>query len=185
MDFDWWNWAGCHGNPTGDISNRYGDPWFWHQAGDRLTTLYFCHRAYLFFDTSDMPDTAKILSGSLAPYVTVARRTSRPSLQAIIITQGVQHKPIITSDYGAQLPYTEEWGRKDIETMVENAYNNFTLNALGLANINLTGETRFCLRGEHDVVNIAPSVGENIIRFHSFGKGAGYRPLLYIYYYPA
>ncbi|GAI71183.1 unnamed protein product [marine sediment metagenome] len=139
----------------------------------------------MFFDTKSLPDTAILVSAEILLWVVYAWAWGYNFLEWIYITQGVQHDPIITSDYGDQLPLTTVFGKRHIDTMTEGQYNSIPFNAVGLSQIQKWDLTKLCLRGRADVEDLPPPVGEYEIAFHSYQKGLPYRPMLHITYYPA
>ena len=179
------NWAPTHDSPTGGIHPWYALPNAKIISGDRQTASYFIYRGFLDFDTSIMPDTAKLLAASFVPYVTDIFFNT-PARPWLYLTNGHQTLPPLPADYGGQLPYTGVLGKVDVGTLALNAYNEIPLNSAGLAFVNLQGNTLFCLRGQNDVENYASlPVYNNMIFFHSAQSGLPYLPYLKISYYPA
>jgi len=165
---------------------------FWHDAplyrlfpGAWLTVSYFINRSFLFFDTSTLPDTTKILSAEFLPFVEWHRRTSSAAYPHIQITKGLAIPPIVIGDYLIQTNETLVLGQIDLGTITDGQYNSIPLNQDGINHINLTGVTKYCIRQEMDILNIVPPLGVNDLWSYSEQKGAGYRPMLHVQYYLA
>ena len=183
--YSWGSWAVTHDTGNGNVSTLYDAPWYAIIAGDSLTASYWIMRGYLAFPTATLPDTARIVSADIYLYAVIIDSTT-PARPWLYVTQGVQNLPPISSDYGAQLPYTDILGQAKIASFTLNAYNSVPLNDAGFALIDKTGVTRFCLRGQNDVEDHASvPIYRNYVRFHSQQKGPGYRPYLEVNYYPA
>jgi len=179
------SWAAARNAAEGDIHPQYAPPLYKLWAGDRLVTLYGVWRGFLFFDTSDLPDTFRIQSAFLNLFVIDAHLMNEPTLKAIVITEGRQNDPILKPDYWEQLWWQTHGGERDIDTLVTNAYNSINFNDAGLLWINPTGITRVCLRSERDIHDIMPTTSQRMISFHSAQKGTPFIPQLHVYYYPA
>jgi len=178
------NWAACHDATHGQAVFCGNPPNYLQQAGDSLTASYWIYRAFFFFQTALLPDWSEIIDGWVSLFV---HSVSIGDLTHpyIYLTEGVQGDPIDTEDYGNQLPYTTSFGEKDLTTIVPGGYNNIPLNSLGCAHIKKTVRTRFCLRGQRDIENIAYTVVyDNSIVYYNHQKGPGLYPLLHVCYPP-
>lgn len=183
--YTWGTWPLTWSQPNGTIGPWHDAPTYALYAGIRQTASSFIWRSYLKFNTSPLPDRARLQSAKLWLFITYHLMTSSEDNPYLYITQGVQDIPVIPSNYSAQLPYVTPFGQHRYDTLINGRYNDIDLNQDGLDAINLTGLTKFCLRGEMDVRNIPPPLGENMAGYHSQQKGAGYYPMLSVYYYPA
>lgn len=121
-------------------------------------------RAIMLFDTSSIPDTDTINSAILSIYVT-------SKSDAISITPNINiysstpasNTGLVASDFAnvGSTPFATAIGYSSIAT---GAYNDFTLNSNGLANISKTGVSKFSTRNEnYEVSNVAPTwAGSNL-----------------------
>ncbi|GAH67590.1 unnamed protein product, partial [marine sediment metagenome] len=94
-------WAVCWAGNLLTIPTNWDDPWYTLFSGAVLTASYWAYRNFLTFDTATLPDTAKIQSAQLIPYVYYARCTAstiRPYWQ---INPGHQSDPVVTGDWYA------------------------------------------------------------------------------------
>ena len=175
-------WQPAHDASTGRIIPNWDDPNFALMSGSYLRGgWHYIWRSFLSFDTTPMPATARLNYATLSPYFYYKRGIT--TVHPIQLTLGVQHDPVIPADYGAQLPITTSGGSTAIPTL---GYQPIPLNADGLSYIKPGGISKFCLRGNIDLLDLnPPAVYSNTAYYYSFQKGAGYRPTLTISYYPA
>ena len=175
-------WSSAHNAASGTILTNYDAPFFSLWAGSYLSGgLHYIYRSFLSFDTSTMPLTAKLVSAELSPHVYIKAGVSL--LEPIHVTRGVQHDPVIPTDFGAQLPFTTSGGESHVPAL---GYQPITLNSYGLAFIEPGAISKFCLRGYVDLFDRNPSSNyNNWIRFYTSQKGTGYHPTLAVTYYPA
>lgn len=146
--------------------------------------VYGIWRSYLYFDTS-------VLSGYVITAATVDLYTQGGTVytdgESIQIQSGMPtypHDPLVAGDYDLTNYVADtNCGSKVISTFVSNSYNSISLDASGLAEINTTGWTKFCLRTSGDISNTAPT-GENYVQFYTYEQGSGYRPRLVVTFTP-
>ncbi len=179
------NWGPAHDAATGTVLTWDEPPTNFLYAWSTQTVLYRIRRAYLVYDTSTLPATALVQSADVDLFIAAATPWPGCGLQHIFVTRGVQQLPVLPSDYGAQLPHTTILGELFIRDLVVGQYNHIPLNPAGLEEISLTGLTKFCVRIEYDVDDIAPPRLPFEVQWYSAQKGAGYRPTLTVHYYPA
>lgn len=175
-------WPPAHDAPAGEIMTIHDPPLLACFAGSALSAgWHYIWRSFLTFDTTVMAPTAKILSAEVSPYVYLKLGVS--AAFPIHVTLGVQHDPVIATDYGDQLPVTTSGGSSPIP---EFGYQPIALNSMGLLMIKPGNITKFCLRGHVDLTDGHPvAVYNNQIFYYSEQKGAGYRPTLAVTYFPA
>ena len=174
------NWWTAHDAAAGDILPWHDPPQCYLYVWTRLTASYWIRRSFLFFNTTLLDPAISIGEARLDLWLVNKAITSSVGRPHIYITQGVQNDPVITANYGDQLPYTTIGGQVDIRDLILNQYNSILLNSAGRLWINAGGITKFCLRGQMDVEDIAPPLGTNEIQYYSEQKGLGYRPILTI-----
>ena len=117
-------------------------------------STYNIFRAFLgAFDTSDLDDAAVITSGRLRVY-----GNAKISAGSVVLVEATPASDgsLATSDF-SQVGTTELSSRIAVSSLSTTGYNDFTLNAAGLAAINKTGVTRLALRMVADVDNSAPA----------------------------
>ena len=121
------------------------------------TSQYFMSRGFLFFPTSGLPDGATITVARIR--LGVVSRTENDSGHADIhIVEGVQNDPLILSDFGAHLSKTTSLGNISFSEIGGSGTRFWIeLNATGLALINKTGTTKFCVRLSGDIDNTQPT----------------------------
>lgn len=178
-------WAACWAGNLLTILTNYDHPNYLIFSGAVLTASYWAYRSFLTFDTTTLPDTAKIQSAQLIPYVYYSRCTAstiRPYWQ---INPGHQSDPVVIGDWYAQTDDYGVLGQIDYRDLVTGQYNPIDLNDSGLVHISKSLPTKYCMRAQLDIENFAPRLGENQARFYSEQKGAGFYPMLKVLYYPA
>lgn len=178
-------WPTCWDGSELSVMTDYTAPSYAIRSGAFRTVRFGIWRAYLTFDTSALPDTSKIQSAQLLPYVYFFRRTSSAAFPYWQVTKGHQSDPVVIEDWHAQNPETTILGQIDYATLTAGLYNPIELNSAGLSHINLNGLTKYCLRAQLDIENQSPPLGQNDAWFYSQQKGAAYHPVLHVQYYPA
>jgi hypothetical protein len=144
------------------------------------TSTYTINRGYLYFDTSVLPSNAIIDNATLSLY----KCTDYSTTEFDITVQNGQpthpHNPLDTADYDKD-NYSGDGGDLNT-TLLDDGYNNLTLNDDGISWINQTGEwTKLCLRSSKDINGYAPT-GNEYISFYTSEQGAEYTPKLIINY---
>jgi hypothetical protein len=142
-------------------------------------TQYTVTRSFLAFDTSDLGDDITIVAAILRVKGGVAGEGSNGI--DVSVLPGTQSNPLVLADFDAftspELGYIESWSEAD--------FNNILLNASGLAHINKTGVTKFCLmERNHDFADTppAPEDGNFAGLFYPKTGGADTDPELVVYY---
>jgi hypothetical protein len=140
------------------------------------------NRAYLYFDTSSLPDLANISNVNVSVYG--AWGTYSTTDFTIFIQNGMPtypHDSPVTGDYN-KLNYagignagysTSSW--------TFTGYNNISMNSTGISWIQVAGWTKLCLRSSRDI-SMIPAGGSEFERIYSYEQGAGYRPYLEVTY---
>ena len=119
-------------------------------------------RTFAFFDTSSIPDTDVIDSAILSIYGTskTDAHNCTPDVGVYGTTStgttalaNADYQKYLSTAFSSTISYAN-WSTA--------GFNDFALNADGLANISKTGLSRFCIRNvKHDVANTEPSRGGN------------------------
>lgn len=115
-------------------------------------------RGALFFDTSSLGADYEIYGATITMYVEghwcFINGGSTPLTVYIHIVDGTDlEMPIVLADYGDLLDETTSFGSICSDDFTNYSYVTFTLNALGIAEINKTGITQFALRSSQDINN--------------------------------
>ena len=139
---------------------------------------YRIFRAFLFFDTSIIPDDANITSAILSLYID--SDYSDADFQ-VTIQNGqptYPHMPLEAGDfyYGH---YIGNYGNRTTSEISGTGYWNITLTDFSIINVN--GYTKLCLRSDKDIQGTAPTNSEYII-VKSAEAGSSYAPKLYVTY---
>ena len=152
------NWATVHDASTGTIQDNTTEIWTnaWHYVGQ----YYLVDRAFLFFDTSSLPDSCIIINASLQIFYFGGQGSN------LTIQNGqptYPHYPLISSDYAIS-HYSGNGGSRVFSQGGTPTWNNYniTMTAEGLTWINKTGITKLAVfEGVYDIPNIAPDSSQH------------------------
>ncbi len=112
-------------------------------------------RGIFLFDTSSIPDNAIKESATFSLYVTSVSDNFSQKI-GIVTSTPASNTALANGDYG-NLATTRQATDIDLTDLNTSAYNDFTLNATGLASISLTSITKFGTRMSGDIDNSEPS----------------------------
>lgn len=116
---------------------------------------YYIARGRLRWDTSSLPDDAVIKAATIAIYPYTVYDVGNPTV-SIVSGEGLGDN-FAVEDYGTLLTATAPMApAKAIGDLVLKAYNDFVLNAAGLALISKTGYTLFGIRVSFDIDDVVP-----------------------------
>lgn len=112
-------------------------------------------RSFIAFDTSVIADGALISSVTLK---ITGTEFWRNDAKDFLITSGTQPSTIVNATYQAHVSTTEYGAYETVSSGSGTSSTNFTnheivLNEAGIAAINKTGITKFCVRGDYDFNN--------------------------------
>ena len=154
----------------------------WNTEEDEGYNVYMIWRSYLSFDTSAIPDNAYISSAVLRLH----GKYSADGQWYLTITEGMPdypHDPLVDTDYNRANYNTEDLGHIYSTSWSGSSYNNLVMTSDGLATINKTGITKFCLRSDSDINGDVPPDGSgDLIFYSSLQSGTSYDPRLEITY---
>ena len=138
---------------------RFGYPgYFMILVGQELYGGYYSvYRGFLFFDTSSLPDDAKIDSAAIT---VVPSADDVPILNYSVVVQnglyGHPHNPIRSDDF-YRLDYTGNGGCTNTSGhFAVNSWFNISLNRMGRSWINKTGVSTFTLRTDREIAGVTP-----------------------------
>lgn len=143
-------WASNHDAATGTVDDSAIANYF--IARFESGTTYTIYRQFWGFDTSSIPDTDVIDSATLSLYGRSTVDNADTVTAHIVPTTSTFTTSLATTDFndftvdGA----TDTYGSIAFASWNTAAYNDFTLNASGIANISKTGITRFGGRQSRD-----------------------------------
>jgi len=164
-------YATAHDAATGTAlgTDLYVGQW-WYTG----TSKYYLYRAFIFFDTSTLPDDAIIISATLTLYT--YKKAGVDTDFNIVIRNGMPdypHDAYVVGDY-LYSHYSGDGGSINTANVSAtlNAANVIDLNATGLGWINLTGATKFALISSKDIDSLIPT-GEERISFRERSAAAG------------
>ena len=149
------NWTTCRDGATGTaVVTTGGDNFI---VGE-LNGTYAIYRGFYKFDTSALDDGAIISSAQFKVYLTAKDTTDDFTL--VVTGHTAADTTLTTAEFDSLTKNTPtEFATRTsvVSGISTGAYITFTLNASGLAAINLAGYTKIALRNEHDVDNITPT----------------------------
>lgn len=182
------NWDTMHDGASAGFATNYTNTTF--LVGSAESSGYYLSRASLPFDTSSIPDRAKITSATLRLRATQVNNGDNDGNDwlNVVGTTVASGTTLSASDYsliGSSINNpTELATRIDISTMSANNYYTWTLNASGIALIQKGGITKLGLRDGHDCLDqVIESNKSNECYFASSEHATeAYRPLLTVNY---
>jgi len=146
----------------------------------KFITTYNVWRAFLYFNTSAIPDDASISSAN----VSLRGSTDYSTTDFDITIQNGQptypHDPMVKADYDKSFYGTTDGGSYNTSGYSTN-YMNIPMNSTGISWINTSDWTKLCLRSNRDISGTTPTGNEYVI-FMSYEFGASYRPYLRVVY---
>jgi len=139
-----------------DSVNKTGSLW----VGQRYAyPNYYINRAFLYFDTSILPDDAVIISAKLVFYLNADGSTDDFNIVIRRNTAGTYPSdPLVTSDFDYTF-YTGDGGSLNTAYLTS-GWNEIILNSTGISWINLTGVTKLVLISSKDINAVAPTGNE-------------------------
>lgn len=139
-----------------DVTFQFGQQ---HHAG---STTYYRWRGFLPFNTDTLPDTATVTAATLSLWGTAKTDNAgvTPTANVVSSTQ-VSPGSLVTSDHTRC--GTTAFATISYAAFSTTGYNNFTLDASGIAQVNVTGYSLYCMRTNRDISGTAPSSGGNNI----------------------
>lgn len=157
------------------------------QVGQSLAggTGYYMFRAFVFFDTSALPDGATIDSAYLSLFVATDWTDTNFDVTLQNDPEAVfPHDSMVAVDYYYDNyvgTTTTNGGERNTSEMTVDSYFNITLSTEGKAYIVDDSTTKFAVVSGEDIDESAP-IGKEYFNFYQQEAGSGYEPLLTITY---
>ena len=142
---------------------------------------YHVIRAYLFFDTSSIPDIATITGATLSIYINSDASTTDFNVTIQSGAPTYPHDPLEGGDYYYANYAGNGGSRNTNDSLSVGSYWDITLNEDGLDWISVTGATKLVLRSSRDIDGSPPSSDEYIL-FSTAERGVSYAPKLSVTY---
>jgi hypothetical protein len=145
------------------------------------------HRLIVLFDTSSLGDSAIVSSATCSFYQTTTFINTFGGAFCLVQSTPASNTDIANADY-AQVGTTQQASDINMSSVSQSAYNDFTLNATGIASISLTSVTKFGSRFSFDRTGTPPTWQGNLRNQLDFNSGdnASNKPKLVVTYtYPS
>jgi len=139
---------------------------------------YHIERAFVYFDTSSIPEDADITSVILSLYIEADQSNEDFNITIQNGQPTYPHMPLESGDfyYGH---YIGNYGSRNTSEISGTGYWNITITDFTI--INTDGYTKLCLRSSKDIEEIAPTDKE-LVYIYSTEAGSSYAPKLYVTY---
>ena len=115
-----------------------------------------CARGFLYFDTS--PYSGMSVATAKIRVFVFNKAVYDVGDADLHIVEGVQDDPFELSDFGDHLLKVVSLGSIAYGDIVDDAWNEITLNATGIGLLNLVGISKFCVKVSGDINDNAPSI---------------------------
>jgi hypothetical protein len=181
-------WSGVRSTVQGD---GVGSLWNPTNTYIRIRALhngsgYYGCRGGMTFDTSALTSGAVISSAVLSVYGTSINFVSNDSTSLEVVSFNPATKgTFIDSDWTTAV-YTALATGINFASLNQAGYNDFTLNATGISNINKTGISSFMVMTGLDLNNTSPGsiTHDNVFQFNSVDNGTNVPKLVVTYTVP-
>lgn len=151
-----------------------------------LTTKYLVVRTVLQFDTSSIGSGQVVTAATLKFKVSGVIAAPPQDFYITLVDGSDAEDTLEEDDYGDLLPSTTSGGSTVYTSpWVTDSEKTITLNATGLAWINMTGTTKLCLRSDRDIASTVPTERERTTIHGGGNSTEALRPLLTVTYSPA
>lgn len=141
---------------------------------------YYLQRAFVYFDTSSLPDGCTVTAATLKLYGDTDGSATNFNIQVQSGAPTYPHSPLVVGDYD-RTHYSGNGGQLSTVGFSTSGYNDLVLNATGYGWISLTGTTKYALISDRDIAGTSPS-GFEYVFIKSYEAGSGYWPLLEVTY---
>lgn len=183
------NIAGCKSATSGNVLTNGvtlmgSDGWGltgYLERGAGVSNKHLLIRSFLTFDTSSIPDTDTVASGTIAVYLWAKTDGMNDAYSYMTFVESTQaaDDDLASTDYD-NFNTTPLTSNEDITGLDTSSYNHWVLNATGLAFIDKTGVTPFALIEGHDLENQNWTGGStgSYINAYAADQGSAERPIL-------
>ena len=167
-------WDTAHNEATGASANDTNAS-FEARTVDAGSGNYEIRRGFTLFDTSSIPNAAKILVATASIYVNTVTNGDNDGDDWLNCVQSspASNTAITTADFdqcGAVDNPIEGSTRKDLSTLTTGTYHNFVLNAIARDWVDKTGITKLGWREGHDALDI-PVNGDSRVTIITADEG--------------
>lgn len=122
---------------------------------------YAVYRTGLHFNTSTIPSDAAVISATLSLYGNAD--SSQTDFNLTIVNGSALSNPGVVADYGGLLAATASAGTIGSSSWILSAYNDITLNTVGLGFITKAGTTKLGLKSSRDINSNVPTQLEFVL----------------------
>jgi len=160
---------------TGTVSDSSN---YLYIGQDKIFSIYYIYRTFLFFNTSSLPSNAYIDNATLS----LVKNNDYSTTDFDITIQNGQptypHDPLNIGDYDKTY-YSGNGGSLNTSNFQTGSNNIYLTNYSWLTK---EGITKFCIRSSRDISGTAPAGNEYVIIRSANWPGTGYDPKLVIEY---
>lgn len=149
------NWATVRNGVTGTSAND-------NAAEDRAFQThftggnYFVQRGFFLFNTASIPDADTVSSATFSLFTgSTGIQTGGGGDVDIVSSSPASNTAIVTADFDQV--GSVSFATAALTSLSAGAYNDFSLDANGVANVSKTGVSKFGVRGSKDLDNVAPT----------------------------
>lgn len=154
------DWNVAHDATWGSGSQTNYDEFYIGSSYSTILSSYFIHRAFLPFDTSNLPNNATIQSATLNISIWDVDVTSGIRNYALVQTSQPSMSSLTNDDFELCGTVDNPAEGADRITITSTGWKSWTLNATGISWINKTGWTKLGIRtGWLDCDDVAPTDG--------------------------
>jgi len=152
------SWAGIRdGNGTHNSTTVANNNVVWVRTAAASPNFLGLLRSFYAFDTSAI-DTDEISSATLSIYGTSVEQTLTGQAVSLVAGTLANTNNIVNSDYQGTVGNVTKFASDiNVASWNTSGFNNFALNASGIAHINKTGVSIFSGRHKADVEDVAPT----------------------------
>jgi hypothetical protein len=145
-----------------------------------ISPAYTIYRAFLIFDTAQLPSNAVIDNATLGLYKVGDYSTTDFDITVQNGQPTYPHTPLAAGDYAGS-HYSGNGGTFNTANFAS-GFNNIALNSQGLSWIMPKDKTKLCLRSSRDINRNAPTSNEYVTITSNEFTGFGCQPRLVIWY---
>lgn len=179
------SWASVRSTVQGDgIGNTWNPTGAsWYVRALHNASGYYCTRVGMTFDTSSIGSGATISSAVISVYGQSTNFVNNSSTSLEVVAFNPANKATFAASDWTTVTYTALATGIAFSSLNKAGYNDFTLNASGIANINKTGISSFLFMTGLDLNNTDPGTAtkDNVFQFNMADFGSN-KPKLVVTY---